>query len=234
MSYTRFLATISILILFSSFLCIPIKIVLADSTREEIIQQKQVAEQQAELYLNQFEKRQGYGNFSATSTDESGLDRKTQIAQAEQSMESQALDYLKKIAMPNHVSVPAASTDESGLDRKAEIAQAEQLVEKQAQKNLQTRTGPYGQFNVISTDESGLDRKAEIAQDEQLVEKQVQQNLLLIQTLSYGYFNATGTDESGIIDKKSEIMQTEQTMELNAKNMMEKMYPKLGFNEYGQ
>ena len=94
---SKLVAAISISLLFVSVLFGPIKFVYADSTKEEIQKQKEIAEKQAEAYLSQFGTSSNYGKLNAASTNEYGMDRNVRIAQAQAAVEQKDKKYQQRI-----------------------------------------------------------------------------------------------------------------------------------------
>ena len=201
----------------------PTKSVYADSTKEELQKQEQVAEQQAEAYLSQFGTKSNYGQLNAASTNEYGMDRNVQLAQAQSVIEEKVQQYLRSIATPSHVEVGATSTNEFGADRNAQLAQAEQILEKKTQKYVQMQQSNYGQFNATTTNELGPNRNVQLAQAESAVEEKAQQYFQQINKTDYVQIKATGTDISGLVDKKAYISQAEQTLEAQAQQYLQQI-----------
>ena len=220
---SKLVAAISISLLLASVLFGPIKFVFADSTKEEIQKQEKFAEQQAQAYLDQFGTNSNYGQFNAASTNEFGIDRNAQLAQAQSVIEQKAQQYLHSIATPSHIQVSATSTNEFGMDRNAQLAQAEQALEEKTQKYVQMQKSNYGQFNATSTDESGSNRNMQIAQEEYAVEQKVQQYLQQINKTDYTQIKFTSTDVSGLVNKQSYIIQAEQTLEEKAQQYLQQI-----------
>lgn len=221
--YSKLVAAISISLLLISVLFGPIKSVYADSTKEEIQKQKEIAEQQAEAYLSQFGTKSNYGQLNAASTNEYGMDRNVRMAQAQAAIEEKAQQYLRSIATPSHIEVGAASTNEFGSDRNAELAKAQQALEEITQKYVQMQQSNYGWFNATTTDESGSNRNVKLAQAQSALEEKNQQYLEQINKTDYTQIKATGTDLSGLVDKKSYITQAEQTLEDQAQQYLQQI-----------
>lgn len=218
----KLVAAISILLLVS-ILFGPIKSVYADSTKEELQKQEQIAEQQAEAYLSQFGTKSNYGQLNAASTNEYGMDRNVQLAQAQSVIEEKVQQYLRSIATPSHIEVNATSTNEFGADRNAQLAQAEQILEKKTQKYVQMQQSSYGWFNATTTNELGSDRNVNIEQAQAVLEEKNQQYLQQTNKTDYTQIRATGTDLSGLVDKKSYITQAEQTLEERAQQYLQQI-----------
>jgi len=217
---SKLVAAIFISLLLAAFLSYPVKSVSADSTKEELQKQKEVAEQQAEAYLSQFGQNSNYGKFNSASTNEFGSDRSAELAQAQSTAEKKAQLYLGSIATPSHVQVLASSTDEFGADRNAMLAQAQQILEKKTQNYVQMQQSNYGQLNATATDESTPDKNAQLAQARSVVEQKVLRYLQPFNNTGYQQIQSTGTDMSGIMDKKSYISQAEQTSEEQAQQYL--------------
>lgn len=220
---SKLVAAIYILLLLVSVLFSPIKSVYADSTKEEIQKQKEIAEQQAEAYLSQFGTSSNYGQLSAASTNEYGMDRNLRIAQAQLVVDEKAQQYLRSIATPSHVAIGAASTNEFGSDRNAQLAQAQQVLEAKTQKYVQMQQANYGWFNATTTDELGSNRNVQIAQAQSVLEQKNQQYLQQINKIDYTQIKATGTDVSGLVDKKSYIAQAELVLEDQAQKYLQQI-----------
>jgi len=220
---SKLVVAVSISLVLVSVLFGPIKSVYADSTKEELQKQEQLAEQQAEAYLSQYGTNSNYGQLNAASTNEYGMDRNTRIAQAESAVEQKNQQYLHSIATPSHIAIGAASTNEFGTDRNAQLAQAQQTLEAKTQKYVQMQQANYGWFNATTTDETGSNRNVQIAQAQSAVEQKNQQYLQQINKTEYTQIKATGTDMSGLVDKKSYITQAEQTLEEQAQQYLQQI-----------
>lgn len=218
----KLVAAISISLLVS-VLFGPTKSVYADSTKEEIQKQKEIAEQQAEAYLSQFGQSSNYGKLNAASTNEYGTDRNARIAQAQIVVEEKAQQYLRSIATPSHIEVNATSTNEFGSDRNAQLSKAQQALEEKIQKYVQMQQSNYGWLNATTTDESGLDRNVKIAQAQAALEEKNQQYLQQINKTDYTQIKATGTNVSGGIDIKSYIAEAKQTLEDQAQQYLQQI-----------
>ena len=212
---------LSFSILVSFVLIDSVKSAYADSTREEILKQEQVAEQQAEAYLNQFGQSSGYGQFNAASTNEFGGNRTAQLAQAEYVTEQKANQYLGTIATPSHMEIGAASTNEFGADRNAQLADARQTLEKMTQNYVKMQESNYGWFNATTTDEQATDRNSQISQERSAVIQKVEPYLQQTNNSEYTQIKSTGTDLSGLVNRTAEIVQAEQTVEQQAQTYLQ-------------
>jgi len=138
-------AAICISSLLACVLCNPIQSVLADSTKEQIQNQKQLAEEKAKAYLKELGAKLSNKQINSTSTDESGKDRKAEIQKAKLSVEEKAKQYLKRIGQetrkditkPDYKEFNSTSTVTAGKDRKAELEKAKQLSDEKAKEILE-------------------------------------------------------------------------------------------------
>lgn len=220
---SKLVAAVSIFLLLVSILFGPVKSVYADSTKEELQKQEQIAEHQAEDYLSQFGTSSNYNKFNTASTNELGMDRNARLTQAEFIAEQKAMQYLKSIATPTHIAIGSTSTNEMGADRKTQLAQAEQALEQETQKYVQMQQSNYGQFNATTTDESGTSRNSQIVQEESAVYQKDQQYLQQLNKTDYTQIKSIGTDVSGIVDRQAYITQAEQALENQAQQYLQQI-----------
>lgn len=142
---SKLVAAISISILLACVLGNPIQSVLADSNKDEIQKQKQLAEEKAKGYLKQLGAKPSYAQINATSTDESGKDRNAEMQKAKLAVEEKAKQYLKRIGQetrkditkPSYGELNSTSTVTSGKDRKAELEKAKQVSDEKAKETLE-------------------------------------------------------------------------------------------------